>query len=86
MVRIAACLACCLWCTVITTASNPNHSMGTTTREAQTSKIPRVDPRANVMQFPKRLLLNAQPKAGLPDPAPPPMPTPNEAPPPPALP
>jgi hypothetical protein len=86
MVRTAACLACSLCCAVIATASNPDHSVGTTTREAQITKIPRVDPRANVMQFPKRLLLNAQPKAGLPDRAPLPVPAPNETPPPPALP
>ena len=85
MVRIAACLACCLCCTAIAT-SKPDQSIGTTTQEAQTSKIPRADPRANVMQFPKRLLLNAQRKAGIPDLAPLPVPVVNEAPPPPALP
>lgn len=57
MVRIAACLACCLCCTAIATESNPDQSTGTMTRETQPSKIPRIDSRANVMQFPKRLLL-----------------------------
>lgn len=70
MVRLTVCLACCLCCTAIAT-SNPDYSTDTTTRETHTSKSPGVDPRANVMQAPKMLLLNEQRKAGNPDLAPP---------------
>lgn len=72
MVRLTTCLVCCLCCTAFATASNPDQSTGTMTRRTKTA--PRVDPRANVMQFPKRLLLNAQLKAEIPDLAPLPMP------------
>jgi hypothetical protein len=80
MTRFAAVLAYCLCCATIATAANPDQWTGTT----QIAAIPK-DPRSNVMQFPKLLLLNAV-KTGTPIGVLRPVQTPNQVPPSPAQP
>jgi hypothetical protein len=74
MTRLAAVLAACLCCATLATADLDQWT-GTT----QIAAVPK-DPRSNVMQFPKRLLVNAA-QTGAPIDVPQPVQVPNQAPP-----
>jgi hypothetical protein len=62
MTGFAALLANCLCCATFATVSNPDQWTGTMTpvrvTDAQIAAIPK-DPRSNVVQFPKHLLMDS---------------------------